>query len=54
MADVYLCAHCGATFLQHRMNDVQCMECGHLTDLQGRMLPVEPSFEMEEGRRNRS
>ena len=44
MADVYLCAHCGSTNLMHRMNDVQCLECGNRTDYYGSKLPVEPVF----------
>ena len=44
MADVYLCAHCGSTNLMTRMNDVQCLACGNLTDLAGHKLPGEPVF----------
>jgi len=44
MADVYLCAHCGSTNLMHRMVDVQCLNCGNRTDLDGNALPKEPIF----------
>lgn len=47
MADVYLCAHCGSTNLQHRMVDMQCLDCGNRTDRQGNKLPVEPVFHGE-------
>jgi hypothetical protein len=45
MADTYLCAHCASTNLMHRMIDMQCLDCGHLTHRDGRALPVEPVFE---------
>ena len=49
MPDVYLCAHCGSTNTMSRMNDLQCLTCGNLTDLvyPGHKLPSEPVFEGE-------
>ena len=46
--DTYLCAHCGSTNLQHRMDDVQCLACGNLTDFAtGVAKPKEPVFNAE-------
>ena len=44
MADVFKCAHCGSTNIQHRMIDVQCLECGNRTHRDGSALPKEPVF----------
>lgn len=44
MPDAYLCAHCQSTALMHRMNNMQCLHCGNLTDMDGFMIPVEPVF----------
>ena len=47
MADVFKCAHCGSTHTQHRMVDLQCLQCGNLTGRDGSKLPVEPVFDGE-------
>lgn len=43
------CGHCGAGpgHLMPRMNDWQCLVCGHRTDMAGNALPQEPVFEAE-------
>jgi hypothetical protein len=44
--DVYRCAHCGATGLMARMDDLQCLTCGNLTDFaSGKAKPTEPQFD---------
>lgn len=45
MADVSRCAHCGSNFIQHGLDQAQCLDCGHHTDLTtGLASPVEPVF----------
>ena len=52
MPDIYLCAHCGSTYLQHAADRAQCLECGNCTDLfDGSKIPVEPVFEGDVGGR---
>jgi hypothetical protein len=47
MADVYMCAHCGSTYLEHQMNSVQCLHCGNRTRLDGTKCPLEPVYDGE-------
>ena len=45
MGNVSRCAHCGSNNVQYGLDLLQCLNCGHHTDLvTGAKVPVEPVF----------
>jgi hypothetical protein len=48
MAWPFKCAHCGSRDVQVTVDEINCLNCGGLTDKDGHAVPISDQFTTEE------